>query len=330
MKNSAVLLAILFVIILAVPIIGMERDGSGAGEGPEPVSENSDGSDGQAVFKVMLTETGEVVEVPEEEYICGVVAAEMGAGFHEEALKAQTVASYTYACMVRDRQRERPDKSLNGADLCDSSSVHQAYLTDEKLREKWGENYEKNMEKIKKAVDAVAGQRLVYDGEPVLAVFHAMSSGRTESSEVIWDQELPYLNSVTSSGDALSPGFVHLYEFTYSEFAEILENDGAKVNMEDAANWIGKIEKSDAGTVTSAEICGKKYTGQELRNLLGLSSAVFDVTNENDKIVFRTYGMGHGVGMSQYGAEYMAEQGASYEDILKHYYTGVEIVAGAS
>ena len=326
MKNFWGLCVILAFFMMIIPVIGMYKN-TGSNDNQKYLSgEISDTPDISGVFKVLLTETGEIRELSENEYLYGVVAAEMGPSYHAEALKAQAVASYTYAYRVRAKEHENPSESLKGADISDSSSEYQAYLTEEKLRENWGDQNDANMAIIKSAVDEVCGKLIEYDSQPVLAVFHSMSSGKTESSGNVWSTDLPYLSSVTSNGDTLSPEYISTVTVSPDELKAILTENGVKTFSPDVSEWIGDFEVSEAGTVMNIKLCGKKFTGQKIRSMLGLKSSSFRIEYDGTNFNFTVYGNGHGVGMSQTGAEYMAEQGATYEEILKHYYSGVTIV----
>lgn len=322
MKNFWAVCAILAFFMLIIPITG-----TGGNLSEQPGDGTSSLSTTDGIFRVLLTSTGSVTEVPDNEYIYGVVAAEVGPSFAVEAMKAQAVASYTYACVVRDQQRKDPSKELNGADISDSSSIHQGYYTVDQMQEKWGDSFEENYNKIKAAVDEVAGEIIVYQGEPILAAFHAISTGKTETSGTVWNTDVPYLASVNSSGDVLSPSYISVVTLTPDELKAKLQEAGVRSFDNDPTKWIGESEKTEAGTVVQIKLGNKKLTGQKVREVLGLRSSAFDVKYENELFTFTVYGFGHCVGMSQYGAEYMAEQGATYQEILKHYYTGVEIIS---
>jgi len=247
-----------------------------------------------------------------EDYVTGVVAAEMPAQFNDEALKAQAVCARTYAI----RYMEENDSNEIPYD------IYQAYCTVNDMREKWGDDFEKYYSKISSAVEATRGQIMIYDNEPVLAVFHSMSAGRTENSENIWGGEIDYLKSVDSSFDERSPGFVSEKSFTEEEVKNCLKNNDASIVFEGEPITI--TERTQAGYVKSVKAGNKNYTGRQIREMLGLRSANFDISYTGGNIIFTTKGYGHGAGLSQYGANHMAEAGSTYIDILKHYYTGIE------
>jgi stage II sporulation protein D len=225
---------------------------------------------------------------------------------HEEALKAQAVASYTYAKRVTE----------NSSDfITDSPLTHQGYADRQTRMQNWGADFERNEQKTAQAVDAVYGCFVAYNGEIALTLYHSISAGQTQSAEALWGEDYPYLQSVPSQGDRLSPDFISKSVFEPEEFAELLGISGEG----DTAQWVEDI-KSENGYVTSAVICGKEFTASQIRDLLELKSTAFEILCEEEKITVTCKGHGHGVGMSQYGADYMARQGSSWQEILLHYY----------
>lgn len=250
-----------------------------------------------------------------EDYIKGVVAAEMPALFQQEALKAQAVSARTYA--VRKMQENATTEV--------PYNIGQAYITIDEMKQKWGNNFASYYNKISAAVDATKGEIMTYQNEPILAVFHAQSSGKTESAENVWSQSVPYLQSVESIVDENAPDFEKTVSFTYDE---IIKKFTEKYNdfhlqKENMPQQIIIKSRSDAGYVQQIQIGNQTFTGKEVRETFGLRSANFTISIENDTLFFTTKGYGHGAGMSQYGAEFMAQQGKTYHEILQHYYTGI-------
>lgn len=247
-----------------------------------------------------------------EEYVAGVVSAEMPAAFDEEALKAQAVAARTY--QVRKMQESGSHDVIY--------DVGQAYCTQEEQKEKWGEHYETWRKKIRDAVAETAGEIMVYEEEPILAVFHAQSCGKTEDSENVWMQELPYLRSVDSSGDRQAPDFETTLELSQEEVWQKLSKYG---NLGASASELSFSRKqcSEAGYVLTIKAGDLILEGNQVRQALGLRSTNFTVKREGETFFFTTKGYGHGAGMSQYGAEALAEEGKDYHEILNHYYTGI-------
>ena len=281
----------------------------------------------QETILLLCGTSGEVKELPMDEYVTGAVLAEMPASFHPEALKAQAVACRTYALRQKLRETLSPTDGLYGAHLSDDSSRHQAYFTEEQTKEFYGDDYEEYRKKVADAVKAVSGEVLVYENEPIIAAFHSMSGGRTENSAAVWGGELDYLSAVDSTSDMKCPEYRSEKTFTARELEARITARYPEAEFEgDMRNWVTVIDRTASGTVTSVIVGNKAMSGTELREILTLRSACFDVGyDDEDGFVFVTRGYGHGVGMSQYGANAMAESGSSYKEILLHYYTGVEL-----
>ncbi|MBQ2846824.1 MAG: stage II sporulation protein D [Clostridia bacterium] len=275
-------------------------------------------------ISVMSSSTGRIEKIGMREYIIGCVAAEMSALCHTEALKAQAAACYTYAKKTCEQNEKYKDSELGNADITDSPDIHQGYLNEKRRREKWNESFEKYEAKIETAVDEVFGSYLTFNGETALAVYHAISAGSTQSAKTLWNSEFPYLTSVESPGDKLSPDYVSKAVFSESEFKKAAKKCGVKLTG-DAEDWLGKTERSDSRYVTSVTLGGQSIAAAKMRECFGLRSLCFDVEYSDGEFVFTCYGYGHGVGMSQYGADYMARQGSTWREILMHYYPGTEI-----
>lgn len=250
---------------------------------------------------------GKIINLELEEYVLGVVGAEMPASFNIEALKAQAILARTYAL-----------KSIkNGKKLTDTVST-QAYKDNSELQKLWKNDYTKYYEKIKKAVNETKGKTILYNNEYIDAVYHSTSNGKTENSKNVWKNSLPYLVSVDSSWDKNVKSYKKETIFEINEFCNIL-----KLDVEEPITY--EIIHNETGRVRQITINNKTFSGTEFRNLLKLRSADFEIEINDEKVKVTTYGYGHGVGMSQYGANEMAKQGYSYIQILKHYYTGVVI-----
>ena len=269
----------------------------------------------------MLTADG-VETVTMSDWLPGVVAGEMPALFEEEALKAQAVAARTY--IMYSMGREKP--AHPEADVCDDPACCKAHSTDEALREKWGESYEENMARVLEAVRSTDGEYMSYGGEVIQAVFHSSSAGRTEDSAAIWQAE-PYLVSVESPETAEDvPNYVTSVTVSPEDFrAAVLAVHPEAEFGEDPAFWLGAAVRDASGRVESVDIGGAQVPGTELRTLFQLRSTAFTLDYTAEGFLFTVTGYGHGVGMSQYGANVMAEDGADYEEILTHYYPGAEL-----
>ncbi len=264
------------------------------------------------VVRVKQTDSEEVIKIPFEDYIVGVLAGEMPISFEIEALKAQAVAARSY---VMKKMEYNKDKVYDVVDTV----LNQVYLDDEHLRAVWKDDYNNNINKIKKAVLETHNEYLEYDGKVVDAMFFSTSVGFTENSEEVFPNEVPYLRSVESKWDEISPVYEVNYNFDLKDFYQKLDlgyND--KVNLE-------VIDKTSTGRIKKIKINNKLFDGSEVVNKLELKSNHFTINQNNDKVHIVTKGYGHGVGMSQYGAQGMALEGYKYDEILKHYYQDVKI-----
>lgn len=280
-------------------------------------------------YQMLDITSGKTEEIPVREYLIGAVCAEMPATFEPEALKAQAVAAHTYAERQHLLEESKPTPELYGADFSNDSSQYQACFTENQARQYYGENFETSYAKITEAVDAVLPYILQYDGAPIIAAFCSMSAGTTESAEAVWGSPVDYLVPVESSADTTAPRYLDTASFTPDELKEAVTATHPHVTLgDDPATWIQVEKTSDAGTVLSVLVGGQDITGQQLRELLGLRSAAFTVSYENNAFTFTTRGYGHGVGMSQYGANAMAKEGSDWQEILTHYYPGTVVSAG--
>jgi stage II sporulation protein D len=270
---------------------------------------------------VFRSTEGKNVEIDMFEYVCGSVAAEMPLAYEEEALKAQAVACRTNALRLKNS-----GSNLENAHISDDTTVHQGYISPAQRKEKWGDEFEKYEAKLKSVVKAVDGQCLYYNDQLCVAAFCALSSGKTENAENLWSEEVPYLKSVISEGDTLSPRYSTTASYTKNEFISCLKKNGKPTKgIADLSDAVKIKKKSKIGTVLKMKIGSVELSGEEVRRIFSLNSPVFEIECTKNKATFSVKGRGHGVGMSQYGADFMARQGNSYEEILKHYYTGVEI-----
>ncbi len=271
--------------------------------------------------EITLLTDGAVVTLPLDEYLAGVVAAEMPALFPEEALKAQAVAARTY---TMKRASETPDSSHKGAMVCDDPNHCKAYNPISQFVANWGASGGDYEEKIKAAVEETDGEILLYEGAPISAVFHSSSAKRTEAAADVWGRDVPYLQSVESVGDAEAPNYESTVAVPIETFKQTVRATYSGADFT-AHPLFGDAVRSDAGGVKTIPVGGVNITGRELRVLFGLRSANFTVTQEGEDVVFRTVGYGHGVGMSQYGARGLALQGMEYREILAHYYSGTQL-----
>lgn len=251
-----------------------------------------------------------------EDYIIGVVAAEMPVTFHEEALKAQAVAARTYTL-----------KKLEEDDSIIFTSDFQSYYSEEELESIWGVNdYALYYSKLQNAVSSTKGMVMIYDHDLIDAVFHSTSTGMTQSAEEMWGQDIPYLKGVESLEDINAPTYLHRYSYSNDEFIKIMEQyDDELVINDNISSQIQIIERNSVGYIKKIQIGNKIYEGQEFRNIFGLASSNFQITLKDNNTEILCKGYGHGVGLSQYGADAMAKAGHSFADILKHYYKDIKI-----
>ncbi|MEG2000481.1 MAG: stage II sporulation protein D [Evtepia sp.] len=270
----------------------------------------------EQTIRVLLDES--VTTMPLNEYICSVVAAEMPARFEIEALKAQAVAARTYAL--------RRSGAHSNADICGNPACCQAYIDLATAAKNWGPDAEKNTKKIRDAVYATKSEVIRYQGELITAVFHSSSSGFTQDAVQVWGGDVPYLVSVESPEGQEVPNFTTKTTLPAAQFRDVFLGEFPTANLSGSpTTWFGNANKSAGGSVTSMIIGGVSVKGSKLRSLFTLRSTTFHIFPGETEIVFEVSGYGHGVGMSQYGANAMAQDGKSYLDILKWYYSGVTI-----
>ena len=321
MKKILWMSLILYLCMLIIPFSAL---GNGTGKSVQtvkPVQLNEEIPDEQTddtnqtedYFRVYNHKTKKVINMKSDDYIFGVVAAEMPALYEEESLKAQAVAAYTYACYNR---KNNADKEY---DVSTDFNTSQSFIAEEDIEKKWGSKTKEYTEKIKKAIKETSGNVIKYNGEIILSVYHAISWGKTEDCENVWGKKYPYLKSVDSSFDSTAENFSTSVEFTEKELKKKL---GDKIaDSFSPEDYFGDISLSKTGLVKEIEICNKEYKGSQIRELLDLRSSNFKVEYKNKKFIFTVCGYGHGVGMSQYGANELAKKGKTFEEILKHYYT---------
>lgn len=250
-----------------------------------------------------------------EDYLVGVVAAEMPAAFESEALKAQAVAARTYALY----------KSASGghdADVCTDFSHCQAYLKDEEMRSNWGDEYDFYFNKIKSAVYDTKGEFLTYNEEPIMAVFHSMGGGQTQNSGDVWGTQMPYLVSVPSPGEEAATNYLSTVTLTFDEFKNTILKKYPHAKLASYLD-VSQPALTESGHVKSMVIGSVSISGSELRTMFNLRSTRFIISFSDNNVTFNVTGYGHGVGMSQYGANAMAKEGKTYKEILSHYYKGV-------
>jgi len=259
----------------------------------------------------VLDEEGIIHTMDLEDYIFSVVLCEMPSDFELEALKAQAVVARTYAIKRQDKNEKH-----EGAAVCTNFACCQGYRTKEDYLRNGGT--EDGAEKVRRAVTETAGKIIVYNGQPAEATYFSCSGGRTEDAQAVWGSDIPYLKAIDSPGEENAVYFTDTVTFNREEFLSSLE-------IEEKQVWIDEISYTDGGGVDSINVCGMDFSGTQFRKLLGLRSTAFVITAVGDSVTITTRGFGHRVGMSQYGADAMAVNGSTYEEILNHYYQGIQI-----
>lgn len=310
---------IMTVISVAMPF-ALLKDIQGA-RAEQPAAKKAEKLAGDEDYSIKLLCGDKAVKLTAYDYIVGVVAAEVPAAFDKEALKAQAVAARTYL----QRYLNGSSKHDN-ADICSSPDCCQAYISYDELKEKWGKNYDDYIKIIKAAVSETDGEYLSYEGEPAMAVFHSSSKDMTEDSGAIWG-DYPYLISVSSpEGEKDVPNYISTLSLPDIDFRDTILYLKPEADMTAQADkWIEETKHDASGRVESMRIGGAEFSGRELRELFSLRSTAFEIKHENGEFIFTVTGYGHGVGMSQYGANVMAKSGAGYREILSHYYPGTTL-----
>ena len=323
MKKYALLIILSALAMICIPVAMINPAATPATEPlhtqqvqstAEPLPQHGD------TITVFRTAENKSVEMDMLEYVCGSVAAEMPLAYHEEAIKAQAIACYTNAL------RQKAETKNEESNITDNIKMHQGYIDEAQRREKWGADFEKYEGKLKNAVKSVENMALYYDDTLCVAAFHAISCGKTEASENLWGTAMPYLTSVDSSGDKTAKGYSSTITFNTEGFNKCTKSlSPAPQSSKELTSSLKITKKSPSGTVLEATINGSTYTGEQIRAAFGLRSPVFTAKAEKDAITFTVLGYGHGVGMSQNGANHLAEKGYTYDKILAHYYQGAQI-----
>lgn len=318
------MIAIPMFVIRSSPVSALEENSVDNTDVNTKVEENNFVTlTGNDVIKVHLTNEDKIIEVPLEEYVKSVVSGEMPASFELEALKAQAIAARTYV----SAKRTRPCNEAKGGDVCDTTHC-QVYITKESRLEKWGDQGSEYWAKVSEAVDATKGMVLTYDNELVqYPQFFSTSSGMTENAVDVFSNAVPYLVSTESKGEEIAPKFTSEFKFNVTDFVNKINSkyEDAKLSEDNLQSNIEILSRSDAGGVKEIRFGGVKVKGADFRLAFGLSSTNFQFSISGSDIIFNCKGYGHGVGMSQWGANVMAKDGKKYDEILKHYYTGIEL-----
>ena len=302
MRKIDYLLIVVAVILLPFAVISFKSNETNflLEEKVKPKSKDLD-------ISVNLVNGDDILTLSLNDYLIGVVSAEMPASFSEEALKAQAVAARTYT-LAKYKEGEPITIRI----------TEQAYLSNEELKKLWEDNYETYYNKIKDCVDSTNNEVITYNGNLIHAYYYAMSNGYTEDAAVVFKEELPYLSVLASPYEEENKNFSYDKEFSYEEFLKFLSLDNREFKIEN-------VVRNGSNRVDKITINGKTFTGIEVRTLLDLRSTDFKIVKTGEIITVTTKGYGHGVGMSQYGANYMAKEGKTYPEILTYYYQNTKI-----
>ncbi|MFD1737032.1 stage II sporulation protein D [Bacillus salitolerans] len=325
LKPFIVLGSLLFIVTLLIPTLLVipfsEKTNGTLVEDIQPIVLATPEVKNESQLDVAVYRTKEqlIENIPLEQYVVGVVASEMPAEFEMEALKAQALTARTY--IVQQLLLEQSLGTPKGSKVTDTVR-HQVYKDLEDLKAVWGDDFEANLAKITEAVNSTSGEIITYNNEPIDAQYFSTSNGFTENSEDYWQNEFPYLRSIESPWDKESPKYLTTTTFTVAQFEQKL---GVRLGE---SGTIGKITARTTGKrVGTIKIGDKVITGRQVREALELPSSDFDWERKGNQIVITTRGYGHGVGMSQYGANGMAREGKTYQDIVKYYYKDIAISA---
>lgn len=329
-KIIAVMTLIIFTMLIVMPLVFL-RTGKGSigvfNLNNENIVKNSEitfPTDGKV--KLYHKTQDKVEEIDLEEYIMGVVASEVPASFDEEALKAQAIAARTF--YMNKRNNPNKDEKSKGAEICDTTHC-QVYMSKDERMAKWSKSEaENNWSKIQNAVLDTKGQVLTYEGSLLeYPQFFATSSGRTEDAKDVFAIDVPYLKSEESKGEEIAPKYKTTIEIPINEFINKINTKYANANLKKSnLDSLIKISSyTEAGSVKQIKIGSITIKGTEFRELFKLNSTNFKFDFEKDTVRVNCMGYGHGVGMSQWGANVMAKNGSTYDEILKHYYKGIEI-----
>lgn len=319
---------ILFVLLcFSIPIVftkKQERQNVAEVNKNEIQQQNVEVNSKYNTIKLLHSKTSQIEEVLLEEYLYSVVSAEMPASFEIEALKAQAVVARTYTIYKIENENKH-----EGANICDESTCCQAWISKEDRLSKWEESQrESNWNKIVLAVNDTKGKIITYEGKPINAFFHSNSGGKTEITANVWGGSgYPYLQVVETSGEDSYSQYKSEVILNKQEFIDKIKQNHSDFSIDfNEQNCIQILEYTEGNRVKTIKIGNLNLSGVEVRTIIGLKSANFTVAIEQENIKFSVIGYGHGVGMSQTGADSMAKQGSNYEEIIKHFYTDVEIV----
>ncbi|MEG0751732.1 MAG: stage II sporulation protein D [Oscillospiraceae bacterium] len=327
MKNKIGLFIAFALLIAIAPALSLINFGGGTAH--FPAAAEKDPTAFQGIELIVLDEgTDKLLTLSERDYAIGAVMSEMPASYEVQALEAQAIACRSYARHIKALRDKEPLKQLKGGVFAINTAKLEGYISPDQAKARFGSSYAKYSEKITAAVDETIDEILTFDGAPIAACYHAISPGKTENSENVFTSALPYLVSVDSSFDTTAKGYESAVKLPPAELEDMIRTaDSSFKTSGDPSTWLGTLRASEAGTVLELELCSRKFTGPELRKHLNLRSAAFSVEYSDNAFVFTVHGYGHGVGMSQNGANELAKRGADHAAILAHYYKGAELTS---
>lgn len=307
--KTGLLILIIFLILIIIPVLLVRG-----------LFWQSD--DSELPLKVYNHNLNKIVIMELDDYLRGVLAAEMPALYHQEALKAQAVAARTYTLKQLPRYGGPGSQKYKGADLSTDFTDCQAFLSEKEMREKWGfVSFFYYWARINRAVEETRGQIILYNGKIIDAVYHANSGGVTEDAQYVWGSDTAYLKSIESPFDADNEkSFKSTFYFAMDEIKEKLD-----IHQTGLDESVHILKRSPSGRVLELKIADKIFTGIQVRQKLSLPSTKFELSSEGNIYTFTCYGKGHGVGMSQDGANGLAKNGYNYQQILRHYYKNIEL-----
>ncbi len=324
MKNFISLILCFGLLLILIPSLALTK--SKSNNSTHIISTTNSNFHAPKKYKFLIEKTGEIIEVPLKDYLIGSVFAQLPADFEKEAIKAQILIAHTYILKQHLMQKENPSPNLKGADFSDNSAKCYAWYNKAQAKKLYGNKFDEKLSKISKIVDEVIDYVITYDDKLILTAFHSISSGITDSAKDVWKDNIPYLQSTQSVWDQSESEFSETKEFTTDELkARLITNIDNVTLKDDTSNWIKIKETTNTGTVLKLDIGNKEITGEELSNILSLRSSCFDISYKDNKFFITTKGIGHNVGLSQYGANTLAKQGKNFENILKYYYKNIEI-----
>ncbi len=288
-------------------------------------SRNIGAKNAQDSFLIYDAAQSRLFDVSVEEFLPAALACEMDLSAPKEALKAQAVAIFTLY-----RWKQENEEKVQGADFACDSENWLVYVTKEQMRQRWGEDFEEYYRLLQQVCKETAGELLTWEGKPICACYFAIGAGSTETAGNIWEEDLPYLKAVASPGDLLCDGFLTTVDIPFEELISKLTGafpERALDSTLSKEDWFQREKRTPRGYLQSLSVMGADFTGAELRDALSLRSTNFQVALTEEGFHFTVKGWGHGVGMSQAGAIFLAKQGADYREILAHYYPGSTLLS---